>query len=105
MEDFTGEIPSESQRRPEGSDAPVESFGKEGRGADAAKNHGPMELANEFARVRVERDDSGNGPRLKITSVVLNRVVYLDPLELESLTWQTEETFSRFLESPFGPED
>lgn len=65
--------------------------------------HG-MELANEFARVRVERDDTGNGPRLKITSVVLNRVIYLDPLELESLTWQDQATFARFLESPFGPE-
>jgi hypothetical protein len=64
-----------------------------------------MELANEFARVRVERDDSGNGPRLKITSVVLNRVIYLDPLQLESLTWQKQETFTSFLESPFGPEE
>lgn len=31
--------------------------------------------------------------------------ILLDPLELESLTWQTTETFSRMLEDPYGPED
>jgi hypothetical protein len=31
--------------------------------------------------------------------------IRLDPLALESLTWQTMDTFTRFLEDPFGPTD
>lgn len=61
------------------------------------------ELTNEFARVRVARDDDANGPRLRITSRRTGDTVWLDPLMLESLTWQPEETFAGFLATPFGP--
>ena len=64
----------------------------------------PINLNNEFARIRVEVDNGANGPRLKITSILLGREIWLDPLELESLTWQNAESFSRFLRTPFGPE-
>jgi hypothetical protein len=63
-----------------------------------------MELANEFARVVVELDNEGNGARLKIHSVRTGYTIYLDPLELESLTWQTHANLQRFLKAPFGPE-
>jgi hypothetical protein len=62
-----------------------------------------MELANEFALVRVRRVHTRNGVRLEIHSPRLGYRIRLDPLELESLTWQTAETFTRFLEEPFGP--
>jgi hypothetical protein len=64
----------------------------------------PIELNNEFARIRLEVDNQGNGPRLKITSVLLGREIYLDPIQLESLTWQNNELFSTLLKTPFGPE-
>lgn len=64
---------------------------------------GEMELANEFALVRVRRVHTRNGVRLEIHSPRLGYSIRLDPLELESLTWQTAETFTRFLEEPFGP--
>jgi len=64
-----------------------------------------FELANEFARVRVRLHRTRNGERLEIESPRLGRRVALCPLELESLTWQPPETFSRFLSTPFGPED
>jgi hypothetical protein len=64
----------------------------------------PIDMNNEFARIRVEVDRKGNGPRLKITSVLLGREIYLDPLQLESLTWQDVESFSKLLKTPFGPE-
>jgi len=50
----------------------------------------------------VERgDDSKN---FEISSPRLIRTIRLDPIELESLTWQTTDTFTKFLETPFGTE-
>jgi len=65
----------------------------------------PLELANEYAMVRVRRVQTHNGVRLEISAPHLGRTVRLCPLELESLTWQPPETFSNFLSTPFGPED
>ncbi|MBT2669004.1 hypothetical protein J7J00_26825 [Bacillus sp. ISL-4] len=44
-------------------------------------------LKNEFAQVSVQIDYSSNGVRLKIMDIRTKRVIYLDPLELESLAW------------------
>ena len=65
----------------------------------------PVEIANEFATVTVRRVETRNGVRLRIESPRLQRSIDLDPLELESLTWQSHELFSRLLAEPFGPED
>jgi hypothetical protein len=64
----------------------------------------PFQIANEFAQVTLCKVLTRNGERLEISSPKLGRHIRIDPLELESLTWQTTETFSRFLEEPFGPE-
>jgi len=61
-----------------------------------------FELTNEFATVRVRRVFTRNGVRLEISSPRLGRSIRLDPLALESLTWQPAETFSAFLRQPFG---
>lgn len=62
-----------------------------------------MIVVNEFAAVRVRKVRTRNGERLEITSPTLGHTIRLDALALESLTWQTPSTFSRFLEKPFGP--
>jgi len=62
------------------------------------------ELANEYAMVTVRKVSTGNGVRLEIVSPRLGRGIRLDPVELETLTWQSHETFSEFLQTPFGPE-
>jgi hypothetical protein len=62
----------------------------------------PLVIGNEFATVTVEKVVTRNGERLRISSARLNTSVELDALALESLTWQPPETFSRFLEQPFG---
>jgi hypothetical protein len=67
-------------------------------------NEDRLHLANEFAEVFVRKVHTRNGVRLEITAPKLERQVLLDPVELESLTWQTHETFSQFLKTPFGPE-
>ena len=64
----------------------------------------PLELANEFAEVHVRKVATRNGVRLEIVAPKLGRGIRLCPLELETLTWQTPETFSGFLSTPYGPE-
>jgi hypothetical protein len=64
----------------------------------------PIEIGNEFAFVRVRKVWTRNGERLEVTAPKLGYAIRLDSMELESLTWQTTETFSKFLETPFGPE-
>ena len=44
-------------------------------------------IKNEFAAVEVEVDEEANGPRLKIKDLETGKTIYLDPLELENLTW------------------
>jgi hypothetical protein len=63
-----------------------------------------IEVVNEFALVRVRKVETGNGMRLEIESPRLGSRVRLDAVALESLTWQPSDTYSRFLEHPFGPE-
>lgn len=63
-----------------------------------------VEIANEFALVQVRKVRTRNGERLEICAPKQGLKVYLDALLLESLTWQTPETFSKFLDTPMGPE-
>ncbi len=62
-----------------------------------------IEVTNEFATVTVKKVWTRNGARLEIRSPRLGYRIQLDALALESLTWQSMETFTRFLETPFGP--
>ena len=59
---------------------------------------GRLHLANEFASVTVELDVGANGPRLRIENMQNRRVVYLDPLELASLTWLNHDSLGPFLD-------
>ena len=72
--------------------------------ADQLPGEEPFELANEFAMVTVRKVDTRNGVRLEIVAPRLGRGIQLDPVELETLTWQSHETFSQWLRTPFGPE-
>ena len=65
--------------------------------------NGGIQIANEFTLIEVREVRTRNGERLEIRSPRMGMVIELDPLELESLTWQETETFSRMLEQPFGP--
>ena len=64
-----------------------------------------IRLANEFSEVVVERVPTRNGARLRISVPASGRSILLCPLELEALTWQDHDLFSRLLETPHGPED
>jgi hypothetical protein len=62
-----------------------------------------LEIANEFAEVRVSRIETRNGARLLIESPKSGQWVALCPVELEALTWQNTATFSAMIGKPFGP--
>lgn len=61
------------------------------------------EFANEFAYALVRKVRVRGGARLEVSSPKLDYRNYLDASLLESLTWQTSETLSKFLEEPYGP--
>jgi hypothetical protein len=63
-----------------------------------------IRLANEFAEVVVERVQTRNGARLRISVPSSGHQILLCPLELEALTWQDHEMFGRLLMTPQGPE-
>jgi hypothetical protein len=58
----------------------------------------PIQLTSEFAAVEVERDDSGNGPRLMIRDMRSGQRVFLDPLELAALALARHEELAPFLD-------
>ena len=62
-------------------------------------------VVNEFAGVRVRQLRTRTGERLEIESIDLGFSIRLDALALEALSWQSPDTISSFLETPFGPED
>ena len=66
---------------------------------------GEIRLGNEFSEVVVELVRTRNGARLRISVPSSGREISLCPLELEALTWQDPEFFSRLLVTPHGPED
>lgn len=63
----------------------------------------PIVLGNEFAEVRLCRVETRNGSRLLVESPKSGRWITLCPLEVEALTWQNAQTFSRMLGNPSGP--
>jgi hypothetical protein len=72
--------------------------------AAAGEPVGPIiEIGNEFTIVHAQAVSTRNGMRLELRSPRMGFSIQLDPLELESLTWQTTETFSKLLETPYGP--
>lgn len=64
----------------------------------------PVELANEYAAVSVRCVRASGEDRLEIVAPRIGRGIRLAAHELETLAAQPPETFSRFLETPFGPE-
>ncbi len=71
-----------------------------------------VELTSEFASVRVSRDLTANGPRLRVENRQNGRVIFLDPLELATLTWLEHGDLAPFLDpsnvgwsSDIGPEE
>jgi len=64
-----------------------------------------FEIANEFANVVITKVKTRNGERVLISSPKLERSIALCPLACESLTWQSPDLFTKFLATPFGPQE
>lgn len=63
----------------------------------------PIVIGNEFAEVSVRRVETRNGSRLLVESPRSGQWVTLCPLEVEALTWQNPQTFSRMIGKPAAP--
>lgn len=51
-----------------------------------------IQVANEFTVIQVGYTRTGSGERLVVTSPRLGFQTHLDPLQLESLTWQDRKS-------------
>lgn len=71
--------------------------------SDVVRADEPMLISNEFALVSIRKVYTRNGERLEIVAPKGGSAIRLDPLELESLTWQRHEFFSTLLRNPLGP--
>ncbi|PRZ41572.1 hypothetical protein CLV47_109119 [Antricoccus suffuscus] len=69
----------------------------------AGREGDALVIGNEFSEVSVSKVHTRNGVRLLIESPKSGQWVSIDPLELESLTWQNEATFSAMVGRPFAP--
>ena len=65
----------------------------------------PIRISNEFADIWIRKVYTRNGERLEINAHRRGYRILLDAVELESLTWQTADTFSEFLRASVGPDD
>jgi hypothetical protein len=77
-------------------------------GEDQAESRGQQDgaeivISNEFSEIRVVKVQTRNGSRLLIESPKSGHWIALCPLELESLTWQSTQTFSAMAGNPFRP--
>jgi hypothetical protein len=78
----------------------------EGVNMPSERGENVIELASEFAAVRVSLDDSGRGPRLKVEDLESDAVVYLDALELASMCHSTDEQRRAWLKTgPYAVDD
>jgi hypothetical protein len=61
-----------------------------------------MVLANEFASVEVELDETANGPRLRISDPASGASIALDPLELHTLAHARHEDLLELMRLSVG---
>jgi hypothetical protein len=61
-------------------------------------------IVNEFAFVKIRKLRTRNGERLEVEAPRLGHTIRMDALAAEGLSWQSPETVSSWLETPFGPE-
>lgn len=59
-----------------------------------------LEIANEFAAVRVEVDETANGPRLRITDLERGTYIELDPFEASTLVNVSEDDLDELARPP-----
>ena len=64
-----------------------------------------IRLGNEFSEVVVQPVQTRNGVRLRISVPASGHQILLCPIELEALTWQDHEFFTKLLATPHGPEE
>lgn len=75
-----------------------------GTSGDVTPSGPVITIVNEFAEIRIQKVYTRNGERLRVASYRRDSEILLDAVQLESLTWQTADGFSRLLTSSIGPD-
>lgn len=57
-----------------------------------------FDVDSEFASVRIELDDTANGPRIRVTDRRSGVGRHLDPLVVEGLAWASDEALVAFVD-------
>ena len=87
-------------------DFPLDEPGSADRPSfENASRSDPIEIVNEFAQVHVHKLTTSDGEGVEIKSPKLHFSIRLGARDLASLTRQDKDTFSSFLQDPYGPED
>jgi len=73
-------------------------------GIDGSLGPDPVRIENEYGIVEVALGTSDSSERLRISAPKLGHSIELTPTELHMFSQQPQETFSEFLEEPFGPD-
>jgi hypothetical protein len=71
--------------------------------SDAVERDEPLTVSSEFAQATVRAVSDADGERLEIEAPKLGYAIQLGARELEWLAHQDHDTFSEWLETPFGP--
>ncbi len=76
-----------------------------GSGVAPAKYRDPdLLIENEYAGVRVVRDSTANGSRLRVTSLRSDRETFLDPVALDLLCHARQEFWVLLADAARDPE-
>lgn len=65
---------------------------------ETSRHQGSVILTSEFASVEIVPDFAANGPRLRVENRQNGRAIYLDPLELATLTWLEHDDLGPFMD-------
>lgn len=65
---------------------------------DNIDNHAVLQIGNEFTVVHVRKVYTRNGERLEIESKKEGTKIHLDPMQLEGITTETPEYFSKMVQ-------
>jgi hypothetical protein len=77
--------------------------GSSADGDPVADGHEPITVSSEFALATLEHVETPDGPRIHIEAPKLGYDIEVGARELAWLTTQSHDTFTEWLETPFGP--
>lgn len=64
-----------------------------------------IRVENDYSRITIRKVRTRCGERVEIESPATGHSIRLDPMELEGLTWQPKEMFSKLHANPYNADE